>query len=84
MAHHCHATACKVPVPPEMFMCKPHWFSLPKRLRMRIWATYRVGQYDDMNPSPEYCQAAKECVEYIASKEGIPPDTTLYDFLGRS
>ena len=83
MSHHCHATLCEVEVPPEMFMCKRHWFSLPKRLRDKIWNTYRVGQCDDMNPSKEYCQAAKECLVFIANKEGIEADTKLYDFFGR-
>lgn len=82
MAHHCHATECKEEVPPEMFMCRSHWFSLPKSMRNRIWMTYRVGQCDDMNPSKEYCQIAKECVTYIANREGKIPDTLLYDRLG--
>lgn len=79
MSHHCHATACRVAVPPEMFMCRRHWFSLPKRIRDRIWATYRSGQCDDMNPSNTYCQTAKEAVIYLAQKEAITPDTRLYD-----
>lgn len=84
MAHTCHATACTVPVPPEMFMCKRHWFSLPKKLRDNIWRTYRPGQCDDMSPSEEYCLAAKECVEFLAKKEGREPDTALYDmFISR-
>jgi len=36
MAHHCHATNCKTSVPPEMFMCRKHWFSLSRELRNRI------------------------------------------------
>lgn len=83
MAHHCHATACKIPVPPEMFMCRKHWFSLPKELRNKIWKTYREGQCDDWNPSKEYCLAAKECLEFIAKKEGIQADTKLYDVFMR-
>lgn len=83
MAHTCHATACTQHVPPDMFMCRSHWFMLPKRLRDRIWATYRPGQEDDKNPSREYCLAAKECLEYLAEKEGITPDTQLYDFFLR-
>lgn len=79
MAHHCHATNCKVSVPPVMFMCKRHWFSLPKVLRNKIWATYREGQCDDWNPSVEYCLAAIECVKFIASKEKIEPDIVLYE-----
>lgn len=84
MAHTCHATACPARVPPVMFMCKPHWFKLPRAFRDRIWATYRAGQCDDMNPSREYCLAAKAAVTYLAQSEGAEPDTRLYDlFLAR-
>ena len=34
MSHHCHATQCNVPTLPEMFMCKRHWFTLPKKFRV--------------------------------------------------
>jgi len=83
MSHHCHATACKTAVPPEMFMCKRHWFGLPWTLRKRIWAAYRVGQCDDKNPSRVYCETAKECVIFLATREGITPNTRLYDMLLR-
>ena len=83
MAHRCHATRCSVPVPPEMFMCKRHWFRLPLRLRNSVWRTYRAGQCDDMQPSREYCEVARECVVFLAEKEGITPDTQLYDFFLR-
>lgn len=79
--HTCHATGCNKPVPPEMFMCKKHWFTLPKHLRNRIWKTYRVGQCDDWNISKEYSEAAKECVRYIAQLEGIEPDVRIYELL---
>lgn len=84
MAHACHATGCLRPVPREMFMCKPHWFAVPKPIRDRIWRAYRDGQCDDMNPSREYCEAAKAAVAAVATKEGRPADTRLYDlFLAR-
>lgn len=83
MAHHYHATECKREVPPEMFMCSRHWFMVPKVIRNRIWTTYRHGQCDDMNPSKEYCQAAKDGVIAVASKEGKEPDTKLYDVFMR-
>lgn len=83
MAHTCHATDCPTRVPSEMFMCRPHWFRVPKMLRDRIWATYRRGQCNDMNPSDAYCEAAKAAVIAVAEKEGRTPDTALYDaFLG--
>lgn len=81
MAHTCHATKCEVKVPPEMFMCKKHWFSLPKNLRDRIWGTYRVGQCDDWAISKEYAEVAIECVTYIANKEGHEPDIKIYQML---
>lgn len=83
MAHHCHATDCQASVPPEMLMCRRHWFMVPRPLRNRVWSTYRPGQCDDMNPSADYCRAAKAAVVAVAEQEGRPADTALYDmFLG--
>lgn len=79
MSHHCHATACPIEVPPTMWGCKRHWFMVPKPIRDRIWASYRVGQCDDMNPSMEYCHAAREAVIAVAELEGKESDTKLYD-----
>ena len=73
MSHTCHATGCKVVTKPEMFMCRKHWFSLPKRMRDAIWATYRAGQCDDWAISHEYAEAAREAVSFIAAKEGLRP-----------
>lgn len=83
MAHHCHATNCKVNVPPEMFMCKRHWFMLPKSLRNEIWDNYREGQCDDWNPSDKYCEVAIKCLQYIAKIEGIQADIKLYELFLR-
>ena len=79
--HHCHATGCKVSVPPQMFMCKRHWYSLPKRMRDAIWRSYRPGQCDDKEISHEYAEAAREAVRFIAAKEGVEADVRLYDVL---
>lgn len=81
MSHHCHATDCPREVPPEMFMCRSHWFSLPKRMRDAIWRTYRPGQCDDWNISREYSEAAKAAVRFIAAKEGREPDVSVYEML---
>ena len=77
--HTCHATDCEVSVPPEMWGCRTHWFMVPKPIRDRIWRAYRVGQCDDMNPSADYCEAAKDAVIAVAQKEGRVPDTRIYD-----
>lgn len=84
MPHTCHATLCEVRVPPTMFMCKRHWFSLPKNIRDRIWSTYRVGQCNDWSISAEYAKAAREAVTLIANREGVPPDVSVYDMLDPS
>ena len=81
MAHTCHATACTKRVPPEMFMCKRHWFILPKSIRDKIWETYRPGQCDDWNISSEYAEAAKAGVRYVAEVEGLEPDVEVYEML---
>ncbi len=65
-AHTCHAPGCQRAVPPRMFACRGHWFSLPKRLRDAIWATYRPGQEADKRPSAAYLAAAQAAVNYLA------------------
>lgn len=82
--HHCHAMGCNVSTRPEMFMCKRHWFMLPKLNRDQIWATYRPGQCDDRRPSQQYCDAAKSALTVLAKKEGrevtgLEPELILYD-----
>ena len=85
MAHLCHATACVTPVPPERLMCLPHWRTVPREIQRRVWATYRPGQCDDMNPSPDYCRAARDAVVAVARCEGRAPDVRLYSlFLYRA
>jgi len=52
-----------------MFMCKRHWFMVPKDVRTRIWATYRDGQCDDWEISHEYADAARAGVRAVALQE---------------
>lgn len=81
MKHTCHATACVTEVPRERLFCSKHWYMLPYRMRQDVWRAYRPGQCEDLNPSTEYCKVAKNAVRYVAKKEGIRPDTSLYDFI---
>ena len=67
--HTCHWPKCKKQVPPARWGCKPHWTSLPKFLRDRIWVAYRPGQEIDMNPSEEYLAVAMDVQLWI---EGRP------------
>lgn len=54
MSHTCHAHGCKTPVPPRMFMCRPHWRALRPALQRAIWREYREGQEVDKQPSFRY------------------------------
>jgi hypothetical protein len=86
MSHSCHAINCNKNVPPEMFMCKKHWYMVPKHLRDSVWAFYRPGQCDDFNISAGYAEAAKDAIKAVAGKEGIVtddshPNLALYDTL---
>ena len=71
--HTCHAEACEASVPPAMFMCRKHWYTLSKNLRDRIWAEYVPGQEIDMTPSPAYLDVARRAVEEVAANEGRRP-----------
>lgn len=71
MEHHCHAHLCPVEVPPAMFMCKRHWFRLPKAMRDAVWRTYTPGQEERrVAPTDEYMRVTDEAIVYIARKEG--------------
>lgn len=64
--HACHWPGCEQQVPPAMWGCKAHWFSLPTSLRNRIWAAYTPGQEIRFDPSPEYIAAAEEAQRWIS------------------
>lgn len=63
--HVCHWPGCKRQVPPAMWGCKPHWFALPRALRNRIFAAYRIGQENDGRPSRDYLAVANEAQAWI-------------------
>jgi hypothetical protein len=69
MKHMCHWPDCVQEVPPRLFMCRPHWFTLPLALRREIWRTYRPGQEITKDPSPEYRAAAHAALDWIADSE---------------
>lgn len=64
--HTCHWPGCERKVPPAMWGCRQHWFSLPARLRSKIWRTFQPGQEITKTPSPAYLEAAREVQEWIA------------------
>lgn len=63
--HHCHWPGCTKSVPPAMWGCYPHWMKLPRALRDKIWAAYRIGQETTMSPSREYLAVAREVQQWI-------------------
>ena len=68
--HTCHARGCRTPVKPELLMCLAHWRRVPRPLQQAVWRHYRVGQCNDMNPSPEWHAAADAAIEAVAELEG--------------
>ena len=80
--HTCHWPGCQKEVPPAMWGCSPHWFSLPVRLRNKVWAAYRPGQEITKTPSAAYIEVAKEVQAWIqeqvrcAKTRGSNPERT--------
>lgn len=69
--HTCHAFKCESWVPPKMFMCKKHWYMVPKALRNLVWRFYEPGQEIRMDLSPEYLETVAEAIRVVAKKEGL-------------
>lgn len=65
MPHTCHWPGCKKHVPPSLWGCKEHWFTLPKFLRDRLWAVYVPGQEITKTPSDEYLEVAMDIKRWI-------------------
>lgn len=66
MKHTCHWPGCARAVPPKMWGCRNHWYTLPARLRNKVWRAYVPGQEITKTPSPEYIEVAKAVQDWIA------------------
>ena len=66
--HTCHWPNCERQVPPAMWGCKVHWFKLPRSLRNRVWAAYRPGQENDLQPSEDYFQVADDVQKWCLTQ----------------
>lgn len=64
--HGCHAHGCELEVPPKLFMCRRHWYSLRKPLRDAIWREYRPGQERDKRPGPRYLAVQQLAIAELA------------------
>jgi hypothetical protein len=70
--HYCHANGCEVRVPRRMFMCRTHWFMVPRDMRSAINAAYTPGQEKlDGNawPSDEYLALTRRARDAVATAE---------------
>lgn len=56
--HTCHWPNCSKEVPPQMWGCQKHWFTLPKFLRDQVWKEYKPGQEITKTPSERYLAVA--------------------------
>ena len=68
-AHMCHWPGCIRTVQPKMWGCPPHWFTLPKALRDRVWAAYVPGQEIRKDPSKEYLTVAADIQKWIKERK---------------
>lgn len=52
-----------------MFMCRRHWYMLPKPMRDAIWAAYVPGQEQRKDPADIYLNAAMAAVKWLSENE---------------
>jgi hypothetical protein len=57
-----------------MFMCRRHWYMLPKATRDAVWAAYVPGQEIRKDPTGAYIDVATEAVLWLARREGLLPE----------
>ena len=72
----CPAPGCCSPVAAGKFLCRPHWFALPKRLREQInrtWRAYKAARSEQAARRSEalldYRSARDEAIAYLAAPE---------------
>lgn len=82
MSHTCHWTNCSKRVPPSMWGCKEHWFTLPKFLRDQVWKAYVPGQEITKTPSLQYVLVAKLVELWILNFEATGEGLTEKEFVG--
>jgi hypothetical protein len=67
--HPCSWPGCTVLVKSSMWGCQRHWYSLPAKIRQRIWDTYRPGQENDGKLSAGYLSAFRDTQVWIKEHE---------------
>jgi hypothetical protein len=66
--HTCHWPGCEKQVPPALWGCTRHWYSLPSYLRTKVWAAYKIGQEIRMDLSDDYIKVMKEVNQWIENQ----------------
>lgn len=61
----CKIKGCKDSHKRTQFVCRSHWYALPKHLRDAIWATHR----DPGVFSNEYMQAAENAEAFLEDRD---------------
>jgi hypothetical protein len=64
----CPVPGCGTRIDSSLLMCSPHWWSVPKSLRNRVWTTVRKGVLDD-----RYRDAAAAAISAATEKAGTTP-----------
>ena len=60
----CPGKDCGVEVERPRFLCRPHWYSVPKPLRDRIWQLYREAPGSEELESIEHPAARFRRLEW--------------------
>lgn len=69
MKHRCHFPPCTVEVPRKMFMCRTHWYMVPKPLRDEVWLHYNPGQEQGKAPvTREYLDVTDRAIAAVKAK----------------
>lgn len=73
-SHECPGRGCKQRVGTGMLACRPHWYMIPKPLRVAVWAAWRDGAGAG---SPEHTAAITAAVKALNTKLGGPASTVI-------
>lgn len=66
--HLCHARPlCKVPVPPRLLFCNPHWQMVPAEMQKAHWAKYRI-RYESREKYQAFLRSLTACVDFVKAR----------------
>jgi hypothetical protein len=60
--HKCPAGGCGKRVRPDMLMCAPHWYAVPRPLRSAVWRAWDGGAGA---ASPEHAAAIRAAIKAV-------------------